>query len=168
MPWDYSVRVSRPEDEQAVIALLEASYPRLMGERYGPAEVTAALPTATQVVSQLLSTETYYVAESGDGRIVGCGGWTAERPGTGKREKGLGHLRLFGTHPDWLRRGVGRAIYDRCETQARAAGVRRFECYASLNATAFYQALGFHAVREIMLPVAPTVSFASMVMERTV
>ena len=44
----------------------------------------------------LLASGTYYVAESRDSLIVGCGGWTRESPVDGGIEPGLGHIRHFG------------------------------------------------------------------------
>lgn len=90
-------------------------------------------------------------ARRGDGLIVGCGGWTPQRPGTGAVERNLGHLRHFGTHPDWVRRGVGCALYALCETSARSHGVTTLECYSSLNAERFYAALGFESIGRINL-----------------
>jgi GNAT superfamily N-acetyltransferase len=98
--------------------------------------------------------------------LVGCGGWNRERPGTGDVEPGTGHLRHFATHPAWTKRGIGRAIYARCEADARAAGIRVLECYASLNAEGFYAALGFERIRSITLDLAPGIGPPAVLMRR--
>jgi len=99
------------------------------------------------------------------GGVASCGGWTLERPGDGGIEPGLGHIRHFAVHPEWTRMGIGRALFEACAAAARAQDVRRLECYASLNAVAFYRALGFKPVREVDIAMSEAVVFPSMVME---
>ena len=165
----YSVRAAGPDDSAAVTALLQASYPALMTPAYGDeADLVSALELMTRANEGLLRSGTYYVAQSDDGTLVGCGGWTRERPGTARVEPGLGHLRHFATHPAWTRRGVGRAIYRRCETAARAAGIEAFECYASLNAQSFYEALGFAGVRRMVIDFSPRISLPAVLMHRAI
>jgi N-acetylglutamate synthase-like GNAT family acetyltransferase len=139
-----------------------------MRPSYDKAVLTAALPMITQANQVLLSSGNYYLAEAWLGCAVGCGGWTRERPGSGEMVPDLGHIRHFATHPDWIRRGIGCAVYKKCENQARRVGVRRFECYASLNGERFYEALGFKAVREIAVPMGQDLRFPSILIERSI
>lgn len=164
----FTIRVAGPADEAGVEALLAASYPVLMAPGYDAASLAAFLPVITRANPALLASGTFYLAETGDGAVIGCGGWSTGRPGSGKLEAGLAHIRHFATHHGWARCGIGRALYETCEAAARAAGVRRFECYASLNAVAFYEALGFVPVREIKLPMPRGVTAPAMLMERRV
>jgi GNAT superfamily N-acetyltransferase len=113
----------------------------------------------------LLESGTWFVAVLPDNRIVGCGGWTPDRPDSGEIEPTLGHVRHFATHPDWTGRGIGRAIHDRSRDQALAAGIVRFACYASLNAVPFYTALGFRPVRRVETRLANHIAFPAMLME---
>ena len=168
MPQDFTLRVATPADEAGVTALLEASYPPLMRPSYDQAVLAPALVLMTQASAVLLASGTYHLAKLADGRLVGCGGWTRERPGSGEVEPGLAHIRHFGTHPDWLGRGIGRALYARCEAEARAAGLCRFECQASLNAEGFYDALGFAAVRRIEVPIGPGPRLPGVLMTRAI
>jgi len=80
----------------------------------------------------------------------------------------LAHIRHFATHPDWTGRGAGRAIFERCEAEARAAGFTRFTCYSSRNGEPFYAALGFRRVREIEVPMGPELRFPSVLMVREI
>ncbi|CAJ1371484.1 unnamed protein product [Effrenium voratum] len=88
-----------------------------------------------------------------EAQIVACGGWSSERPGSGKVEKGLGHLRHFAVHPDWTGKALGRRIFEACVEQARQEGIEDFECFSSLNAEGFYAKLGLRTVgvKEILL-----------------
>ena len=168
MGTEFTIRVAAPEDEPLVSALLKACYPVLMRPSYEKAALTAALPIITKANPLLLSSGNYYLAEACPGGAVGCGGWTRERPGSGEIVPELGHIRHFATHPDWIRRGIGYAVYKKCENQARRVGVRRFECYASLNGERFYRALGFKAVQEIAVPMGQDLRFPSILMERSI
>lgn len=167
MPTEISIRVAQPGDVDAVEKVLRASYPALMIRAYDPAVLARALPGMTRANPRLLAGGTYYLAEAA-GEAVGCGGWSLERPGTVEVEPGLAHIRHFGVDPGWTGRGVGRALYERCEAQARAAGARRFECYASLNGEAFYAALGFASAGTIDVPMGPDLTFPSIRMFRPI
>jgi len=160
----FRVRVATPNDADAVGSVLRASYPSLMAPGY-PADLLArAVPLMARAHPALLRCGTYYLAQGPEGAEVGCGGWTLERPGAAGEplDRSLGHLRHFATHPSWLRHGVGRALFARCAAEARAAGVRRFECYSSLVGEPFYGALGFVAVEPITLEIGPGIVFPSV------
>ena len=162
-----SIRVATPADSAAVAEVLVHSYPELMAGAYDPDLLARALPLITRPHPRLLAGGCYYLAEW-DGHAAGCGGWSRERPGGNEVEPGLAHIRHFATHRDWIGRGVGRALYERCEQDARAAGVNRFECYASLNGEAFYAAMGFARIGAIEVGMGPDVEFPSILMRRPI
>ena len=166
----FHVRVSDPDDYDAVSALLERSYSALMAPAYGDAfaRVGGVIWTANRV---LLRSGNFFVAvpEKGNSDIlIGCGGWSLERPGSGDVEPGLGHIRHFGVDPKWLRKGVGRAIINECEAQAREEQVREFECYSSRNAETFYRALGFKKTGIKQLEMVDGAGLESIVMRRKI
>jgi GNAT superfamily N-acetyltransferase len=158
--------VARLDDAAAVDRLLQASYPELMATSYDRELLAPALTLMTKANPSLLVSGTYYVAELSPGFLVGSGGWTPERPGTRTIEPRIGHIRHFAVDPGWTRRGIGRAIYDLCETAARAAGIIAFECYSSLNAEKFYSALGFKRMRELDVELQPLVVLRGVLMRR--
>ncbi|PWC51120.1 GNAT family N-acetyltransferase [Azospirillum sp. TSA6c] len=164
----FTVRTARPEDAAAVDRVLSASYPALMPAGY-PAEVMErVLPIITRSNPALLGAGTYYLAEAADGTPAGCGGWSFDWPGEPARpqQAGLAHVRHFATHPGWLRRGVGRALLDRCFADAADAGASRMLCYASLVAEEFYASAGFVATGRNSMEFPPGNRFDSIVMER--
>jgi N-acetylglutamate synthase-like GNAT family acetyltransferase len=132
---------------------------------YEPTLFARALPLLTKANPMLLSSCTWYVVEALDAedRLVGCGGWARQRPDVPNEpvDPVLGHIRHFATHPNWTRRGIGRALFDRCVADARAAGVCTFECYSSIGAEGFYRALGFSTVEPMKLALAENLAICS-------
>ena len=63
----------------------------------------------------------FRVAEASDGTIVGCGAlhvmW-----------EDLGEVRTLAVSPEWLGTGVGRALLERLESDARELGLSRLFC----------------------------------------
>lgn len=148
----YRLRTAERRDEAAVSDLLEASYPSLLAGSYDSAVLRTALSAMTRANPSLLACPTWFVVEADGGEVVGCGGWTPERPGTGEVDPGLGHLRHFATHPEHTRRGIGHAVGERCLATAREAGIVELECYSTLVAVEFYESLGLRRVRDGTIP----------------
>jgi GNAT superfamily N-acetyltransferase len=104
--------------------------------------------------TQLIGDGTYLVAEL-EGVLAGCGGWSRRATLYGSdaragRESTLldpardaARIRAFFVHPEWARRGIGRAILDRCESEARGHGFRSTELLATLPGERFYRAAGY-------------------------
>ncbi len=161
---DYQLRVASPKDAAAVEEVLKASYPALMAVAYDEAVLTPVLKLITKANISLLASGTYYVAEAGDGLVIGCGGWTIEKPPSADDVgSGVGHLRHFGTSPAWTRSGIGRAIFRQCESNAKFANVKELEVCSSLNAEQFYAALGFEKIKIISVAIGPN-QFPSILM----
>ena len=161
------IRTARTSDLAAIERVLAASFPALMADAYEPELLARALPMMTRAQPGLVGSGTYYVALA-DGKIVGCGGWSREVPDGPAGEEGVAHIRHFAVARDWVGRGIGRALYQRCEARARAAGIRAFECYSSLNGEPFYRALGFARLAAIEVPMGPGTSFPSIHMRRAI
>ena len=159
------VRTAGLEDEAAIRKVLVASYPVLMRGSYDPRVLERALPRMTRPNPRLMASGSYFVAQAGE-QAVGCGGWSMDAPGIAERQKGVGHIRHFAIASEWIGRGIGRLIYDRCETQAREAGVEQFHCFSSLNGEPFYAALGFERIGLIEVPMGPGLAFPSVHMKR--
>ncbi len=158
------VRTTSEADTVAIDLLLERSYPVLMRNSYDAETLAIALPLMVRSNPALLQSGTYHLAEEA-GHVVGCGGWTRERPGGGEIVPGLAHLRHFAADPAFTRRGVGRAIFQECVRQAHSAGVTRWMVFPSLNAEPFYRAMGLQAANRLTIAMTESVSFPVVVME---
>ena len=166
MSTDFTIRVASLEDEKSVTELLQASYPILMSSRYSLEMLSVVLPAITKANPSLLSSGTFYLAEITNKTVIGCGGWTRERPGSGEITAAVGHIRHFATHPEWVGKSVGRTIYEMCKREAIKAEIHCLECYSSLNAEGFYAALGFKSLKNIDIILGNNQKITSVWMRR--
>ena len=171
----YQLRTATHADRAALQTLIERSARELGAADYRPEQIEGALQGAFGVDTQLIDDGTYFVAEEA-GRLVGCGGWSWRRTlfgGDSHSARNAGELdprtdaakiRAFFIDPDYARRGIGRALLQRCETEARARGFTRFELMGTLPGVRLYQALGYVPGELMHYPVAPgvTIEFVPM------
>jgi acyl-CoA thioesterase FadM/GNAT superfamily N-acetyltransferase len=174
-----SIRKATLEDRGALEELIARSARALTLGAYTPRQVETGLRAAFGVDSQLIRDRTYLVAEV-DGRIVGCGGWSrrrtlfggdagAHRDG-GELDPGrdAAKIRAFFIDPDHARRGVGRALLQVCESEARACGFRRLELMAMRSGVAFYQAQGYVAGAPVQYELEPGLSIEFLPMNKAI
>ncbi|RAI45369.1 GNAT family N-acetyltransferase [Rhodoplanes roseus] len=161
-----SIRSAHPDDAPALGALLTESYTALLAPRYEAGLLSRALPLMTRANPRLLACGTYYVAETANGALVGCGGWTAERPGTGTLTDGEAHIRHFATHPARVGTGIGTRLLEHCIGESARAGFRPLLCFSTLNAETFYRRSGFLPIAPLAVPLTADVSLPAVLMRR--
>lgn len=162
------IRIAQPTDADAISALSETSYSRLLAASYDSGVLRQALPYMVKANSKLLASGAYYVAEIKPGVLIGCGGWSAAKPGGGEIIEGEAHVRHFAVHPEWTRRGYGTSLLTRCIGDARSLGIRRLHCFSTLNAEPFYRASGFVTIGPIDVPMGPTIALPGILMKREI
>ncbi|HEX4181855.1 MAG TPA: GNAT family N-acetyltransferase [Caulobacteraceae bacterium] len=124
---------------------------------YLSSEEVAASFSIMGLDSQLIADGSYFVVES-EGQIVGCGGWSRRATlfggdhSAGRDAARLdpardpARVRAMYTHPDHVRRGVGRMILDACEAAAASEGFRACELAATLAGEPLYRACGYSPI----------------------
>jgi hypothetical protein len=70
----FITRIATSQDGAQISTLMMASYCELMTTHYQPDTLELALPLMTKANPSLLRSGTYYIAETIDRTIVGCGG----------------------------------------------------------------------------------------------
>lgn len=161
---DITIRVAGPDDAAACSAVLKASYETLWRGFYDPADLAAVLPVIVKANPKLLASGNFFVALA-DGEPAGCGGWSLGPPqDPAAVTPGLGHIRHFAVHPNHLRKGIGRRLFEACAAQAQPFGVTRFEAQSSLPAVEFYARLGFRETErtELAIPGLPALPCVRM------
>lgn len=161
----YGIRRATLEDRAALERLISESARGLSRGDYSGEQVEAALASVFGVDTDLIRDGTYYVAEAG-GEFVGCGGWSRRRtlfggdryaardPGELDPATEPARIRAFFVHPGWARRGVGAALLDACEREAKAHGFRSLELMATLPGVRLYAARGYEAGGRVELEIA--------------
>lgn len=155
------VRPARPGDLAALDALFARAYPKLLKADYPPSVLVTALPLISRAQPALLSSGTFFVAETRSGGIIGAGGWTP-RAGLG----GVGDIRHVVTDDRALRQGVARAVMETVFDTARAAGIGLLDCKATRTAVPFYMAMGFAPLGPIDVQLRPGIVFPAIQMQR--
>jgi GNAT superfamily N-acetyltransferase len=162
----HHIRLATLADKPALEALIARSARELSRGDYTPEQVEGALQGAFGVDTQLIRDGTYFVVEC-EGRMAGCGGWSHRRTlfgGDARAERDAAELdpqtdaakiRAFFVDPDFVRRGIGRAILERCEAEARAHGFRRFELMATLPGVRLYRECGYAGETRIQYEMRP-------------
>ena len=148
------LRLARNEDVPALEELIALSVREPLGRHYSPRQIAGALGSVFGVDRQLIRDGTYFVLE--DSRhLIASGGWSRRRAPFGGDAGRAGpdpeldpatdaaRIRAFFVHPDWERRGLGRALLAASESAARAAGFRRLGLVATLAGEPLYRRHGF-------------------------
>ena len=152
----FLIRKATAADSAVLSSVIAKSARGLSAGYYESEEVEAALRGAFGVDSQLVDDGTYFVATEGD-EIVGCGGWSRRRTLFGGDAFSVrdatqldpatdaARIRAFFVLPTHARRGIGKAILERCESDAASMGFSRFALMATLPGVEFYTAFGYAA-----------------------
>lgn len=151
-----NLRPASPEDLPALRELMNAAIGELLTPFLPPDEVAASFEIMG-LDSQLVADGTYFVVEH-DGALAGCGGWSRRATLFGGdhsagRDAALldpardaARVRAMYTHPDHVRKGVGRLILDACEAAAAGEGFTRCEMAATLAGEPLYRACGYQEI----------------------
>jgi len=164
----FHVRLATQADISALHALIESSVRILQANDYTPAQIEGALGTVLGLDTQLVSDQTYFVAETsnadGAKTIVACGGWSKRKTLFGSDHAAVrepefldpatdaAKIRAIFVHPDWARRGLGTLLLKACENAALAAGFTKFEMGSTLTGVPLYKLRGYQVIESIAVP----------------
>lgn len=160
MPHRNEIRVRRTtrDDAEAILSLHVASIRALGPAAYDEHEVAAWAtkdhgPEGYPVEDDR---KRMFVAEADDGIA-----------GFGEVDVDGSEVTAVYVHPDHARHGVGSALLDRLETEARAEGLDSLALTASLNAVAFYEAASYEVLGEVTHATTDEVDLTCVRMEKT-
>ena len=169
------------DDVPALNALIAESARMLSVGFYNPAQIEALITHVFGVDTQLIADGTYYLIGDDSGSApAAAGGWSARRTLYGGDQAKSGEdnrlnpatdaarIRAFFVHPRFARRGLGRQLYDECESAARTARFRKLELMATLPGEPLYAALGFNAVKHTTVRLPGDVDVPLVQMQRSI
>ena len=149
-------RIATEADIPALVALMDLAISGPLAAFLTPEQIRASR-VLMGLDSQIIADRTYFIVEA-DGVLAACGGWSRRittyggdhTPGRVPEPLTPGadaaRVRAMYTHPDFVRRGIGRMILDLCEAAARAEGYDRVELVATLGGEPLYLAAGFREI----------------------
>ncbi len=148
------LRLATPADAPAIQALMDHAIPALLAPFLTPRQIEASF-ALMGLDTQLIDDGTYFLIHAG-AQLVGCGGWSRRATlyggnHTAGRDARLldpateaARIRAMYTHPDFVRRGIGRRLLDTSERAARGEGFARVVLSATLGGERLYRACGYH------------------------
>ena len=174
----FTSRLARFEDVPRLTAVMDDAIAELQRAFLDDEQIEASR-AVMGIDTQLIEDGTYFVVETPDGDVAGCGGWG--RRGTmygndhspGRDAKLLdpavdaARVRAMYTSPVYARRGVGRLVLSLCEAAAAAEGFSRLELVATLSGEPLYGAYGFTPLERIDISVG-AVAVPAVQMEKHV
>jgi GNAT superfamily N-acetyltransferase len=157
---EFSSRLAAIDDVPRLTVVMDAAIGDLQ-RAYLDAEQIEASRAVMGIDTQLIEDGTYFVIETADGEIAGCGGWSRRATMYGNdhspgRDAALldpaldaARVRAMYTNPKYARRGVGRLVLTLCERAAAAEGFRRLELVGTLAGEPLYAAYGFTQIERV-------------------
>ena len=158
----FTSRLASYDDIGAIKELMALSMGSLLKEVLSPAQV-AKSNESMGLDTQLLNDKTYFLIYDGE-RLVGCGGWSRRRTLYGGnhtvgRDDALADpkteaakIRAMYTHPEHIRRGIGRLLLQLGETAAKKEGFKTIELGATASGILLYEKCGYDVIEDLAKP----------------
>ena len=146
-------RLARRDDLDELRELMDAAIAELQKPFLDESQI-ASSRAIMGLDTQLIDDGTYFIVEADD-QLAGCGGWSRratlyggdQTPGRSTAlldpVKDAARIRAMYTHPNHIRKGVGRYIISLCEEAARSEGFTEMELVATLAGEPLYRACGY-------------------------
>jgi putative acetyltransferase len=133
-----NVREFRTEDSDSLADLFFQTVRQIDIRDYSPAQVEAWAPKSRDLAKwrKSFAGKMVFVSEE-NGKILGFG-----------ELESTGHIDRFYIDADHVGHGVGRAIYEKIEHEARSRNISRLFAEASITAKPFFERMGFFVLKE--------------------
>lgn len=162
----FVIRKATLKDQTKIADLIAKSVKGLSREDYSERQIELSIKTVFGVDTELIADQTYFVAETEERKIVGCGGWSKRKTLYGasiyeqSRNSNLlnpktdsAKIRAFFIHPRFARQGIGTAILEACESEAKTHGFKSAEMMATLPGVKLYKVRGYEGNEEVKVPI---------------
>lgn len=175
----FTIRKAEIEDRFEIAELIAESVRKLSHDEYDETQIELSIKTVFGVDTELIADKTYFVAESDDGQIAGCGGWSKRKTLYGASiysqsrdsqmldpETDPAKIRAFFIHPNFARKGIGTKILEVCEAEAKAHGFKSAEMMATLPGVKLYEKCGYAGDEKVKVPVGENVEIICIKMRK--
>jgi GNAT superfamily N-acetyltransferase len=164
---EVGIRLARPDELDALRALVARSFRGLGVAHYGHDVVEAAVGTIIRVDPELVHAGSYFVAERG-GTPVGCGGWSDRVPTVAGLPLPVprAEVRAMFVVPEQAGQGIGRALLAAAEDAIAGAGFAVAHLVATRSGLDFYLRAGYRTLADHTVALASGHGFGLTCMER--
>ena len=176
---NFTIRKANFDDQTTIEKLIAESVRGLNNQDYDERQIELSIKTVFGVDTELITDTTYFVVENNAGNLIGCGGWSKRKTLYGasvysqSRDSELlnpkidsAKIRAFFIHPDFARKGIGKAILERCESEAKVHGFTSCEMMATLPGVKLYAVCGYEGSEKIKVPVGENVDIICIKMRK--
>lgn len=158
----FTHRIAGHKDIEDIKTLMSLSMSKLLKDVLSPEQV-AKSNASMGLDTQLLDDGTYFLIFDDDA-LVGCGGWSRRRTLFGGnhtvgRDDALADpktesakIRAMYTHPDHIRRGIGRLLLELGEAAAKAEGFETIDLGATASGLLLYEKCGYTVIEDLSVP----------------
>lgn len=149
----FTIRIAEERDVDAIRSLMELAINQLQRGYLTPEQIEAS--KAGMGLDRLLIDDGTYFCVLEEDELVGCGGWSRRATlyggnhSAGRDPRLLdpaterARIRAMYTHPDHVRKGIGRLILDVSEKAAAGEGFGEIEMAATMAGKPFYERCGY-------------------------
>lgn len=136
MSTDFEIRLARPDDFEEMGNVFQRSVRETAARDYTPKQIAAwsSYSDDKELWASDMASRVNYLAVQ-DGKIVGFAQY--EPPD---------HIDMTYVHPDFTRKGVGRALLGALKKDATHRGVQELHTEASITARPFFEACGYELI----------------------
>jgi GNAT superfamily N-acetyltransferase len=176
---NFIIRKAIFEDRTKIEKLIAESVRGLSRDDYDARQIELSIKTVFGVDTELIADGTYFIAETRDGKIAGCGGWSRRKTLYGASvyshsrdsellnpETDAAKIRAFFIHPDFARKGLGTLILEKCEREAGAHGFKSAEMMATLPGVKLYAVRGYSGDEKIEVPLGENTNIICIKMRK--
>ena len=148
-----TIRIAEERDVDAIRSLMELAINQLQRGYLTPEQIEAS--KAGMGLDRLLIDDGTYFCVMEENELVGCGGWSRRATlyggnhSAGRDPRLLdpaterARIRAMYTHPEHVRKGIGRLILEVSEKAAAAEGFSEIEMAATMAGKPFYERCGY-------------------------
>jgi GNAT superfamily N-acetyltransferase len=175
---NFIIRKAVLEDQAEIEKLIAQSVRGLSSDDYTEREIELSIKSVFGVDVDLIADDTYYVAVA-DEKIVGCGGWSKRKTlygasvYAGSRDAreldprtDAAKIRAFFIHPNWARKGIGTAILEACEREAKSFRFQKAEMMATLPGVKLYETRGYWGDERVGIDIGEGEKIVCLKMEK--
>jgi GNAT superfamily N-acetyltransferase len=175
----FTIRKATFGDQAAIEKLIAESVRGLSADDYNERQIELSIKTVFGVDTELIADKTYFVAETENCEMAGCGGWSKRKTLYGASvyslsrdsellnpERDAAKIRAFFINPEFARQGIGTMILEACEREAKAHGFKSAEMMATLPGVKLYAMRGYEGSEEVKVPIGENIDIICVKMRK--